>query len=113
MTSVWPALWPPWKRTTMSACSESQSTIFPLPSSPHWEPTTTTLAIKCPSAQPEIIANPQGLAQAPTLPELTEAAASGKAAERGQARPSWTGDGGCPTAHPWLGYVSKPDKSAH
>src|SRR5688500_11515942 len=45
MTSVWPALCPPWKRTTMSACSESQSTILPLPSSPHWEPTTTTFAI--------------------------------------------------------------------
>src|SRR6476619_4083420 len=45
MTSVWPALWPPWKRTTTSACSESQSTILPLPSSPHCEPTTTTFAI--------------------------------------------------------------------
>ena len=46
MTSVWPALWPPWKRTTTSACSDSQSTILPLPSSPHWEPTTTTFAIQ-------------------------------------------------------------------
>src|SRR3977135_650307 len=46
MTSVWPALCPPWKRTTMSACSDSQSTIFPFPSSPHWEPTTTTLAMR-------------------------------------------------------------------
>src|SRR5215831_10391927 len=45
MTSVWPALWPPWNRTTMSACSDSQSTILPLPSSPHWDPTTTTFAI--------------------------------------------------------------------
>ena len=35
MTRVWPALWPPWKRTMMSACSDSQSTILPLPSSPH------------------------------------------------------------------------------
>src|SRR5262249_14562375 len=72
----------------MSACSESQSTIFPLPSSPHWEPTTTTLAMRCPSsAWPEIIPNQQRLAQAPALPELTEAAASGKAAQ-GQARPA-------------------------
>src|SRR5580698_6889397 len=46
MTRVCPALWPPWKRTTMSACSDSQSTILPLPSSPHWEPTTTTFAIR-------------------------------------------------------------------
>jgi hypothetical protein len=30
----------------MSACSDSQSTILPLPSSPHWEPTTTTFAMQ-------------------------------------------------------------------
>src|SRR5579884_1570347 len=46
ITRVCPALWPPWKRTTMSACSDSQSTIFPLPSSPHWDPTTTTFAMR-------------------------------------------------------------------
>src|SRR6266851_6343378 len=46
MTSVWPALWPPWKRTTTSARSESQSTILPLPSSPHWAPITATFAIE-------------------------------------------------------------------
>src|ERR1700754_4886580 len=45
MTRVWPALWPPWKRTTISARSESQSTILPLPSSPHCEPITTTFVI--------------------------------------------------------------------
>src|SRR3974390_1062157 len=45
MTSVWPALWPPWKRTTMSACSDNQSTILPFPSSPHWAPTTPTFPI--------------------------------------------------------------------
>src|SRR4051794_1047232 len=44
-TSVCPALWPPWKRTTTSARCDSQSTIFPFPSSPHWAPTTATLAI--------------------------------------------------------------------
>src|SRR5438132_11799383 len=42
MTSVCPALWPPWKRTTPCACSVSQSTTLPLPSSPHWVPMTTT-----------------------------------------------------------------------
>src|SRR5580692_4130276 len=46
MTRVWPALWPPWKRTTMSACSDNQSTILPFPSSPHWAPTTTTFPIR-------------------------------------------------------------------
>src|SRR6476620_8225871 len=51
MTSVWPALWPPWKRTTTSARSESQSTILPLPSSPHWAPTTTTFAIANPAVR--------------------------------------------------------------
>src|SRR3989338_6612947 len=42
ITSVWPALCPPWKRTTPCAWSVSQSTILPLPSSPHWVPITTT-----------------------------------------------------------------------
>src|SRR5436190_13884992 len=42
MTSVCPALWPPWKRTTPWALSVNQSTSLPLPSSPHWVPTTTT-----------------------------------------------------------------------
>ena len=32
----------PWNRTTPLAWSVSQSTILPLPSSPHWVPTTTT-----------------------------------------------------------------------
>src|SRR6478735_12152669 len=40
-TIVWPALLPPWKRTTASACSASRSVILPLPSSPHWAPTMT------------------------------------------------------------------------
>src|SRR2546422_7371103 len=43
MTSVCPALCPPWKRTTPCARSVSQSTILPLPSSPHCVPITTTL----------------------------------------------------------------------
>src|SRR5713101_6377907 len=42
ITSVCPALCPPWKRTTPCAWSVSQSTTFPLPSSPHWVPMTTT-----------------------------------------------------------------------
>src|SRR5215831_4966003 len=64
MTSVWPALCPPWKRTTMSACSDSQSTILPFPSSPHWDPTTTTLAMRrlsSASATPGIISKRQRL----------------------------------------------------
>src|SRR5215510_10680047 len=42
MTSVCPALWPPWNRTTPPTRSVSRSTILPLPSSPHWAPMTTT-----------------------------------------------------------------------
>ena len=38
---MWPALLPPWKRTTASACSASRSVTFPFPSSPHWAPTIT------------------------------------------------------------------------
>src|SRR5215472_16527887 len=40
---VWPALLPPWNRTTTSARSASQSITRPLPSSPHWAPITVTL----------------------------------------------------------------------
>src|SRR6266513_412115 len=42
MTSVWPALCPPWKRATAAARSVSRSTTLPLPSSPHWAPMMTT-----------------------------------------------------------------------
>src|SRR5882757_8608602 len=42
ITSVCPALCPPWKRTTPWAWSVSQSTTLPFPSSPHWVPMTTT-----------------------------------------------------------------------
>src|SRR5215471_15358666 len=56
MTSVCPALWPPWKRTTISARSDSQSTILPLPSSPHCDPTTTTLPMDY--ATPRIATGP-------------------------------------------------------
>src|SRR5216110_2368264 len=45
ITRVWPALCPPWKRTTTSARADSQSTILPLPSSPHWAPITATFDI--------------------------------------------------------------------
>ena len=38
-----PALAPPQYRATTSACSVRKSTIFPLPSSPHWSPTTQLL----------------------------------------------------------------------
>ena len=44
-TSVWPALLPPWKRTTMSASAARRSTTLPLPSSPHWAPMTTVAAM--------------------------------------------------------------------
>src|ERR1700729_2629929 len=42
MTSVWPALCPPWKRATAPTRSVSRSTILPLPSSPHCAPRITT-----------------------------------------------------------------------
>src|SRR6188768_187359 len=42
MTSVCPALCPPWKRATAPTRSVSRSTILPLPSSPHWAPRITT-----------------------------------------------------------------------
>src|SRR4030042_1199722 len=42
-TRVCPALFPPVGRTIVSENSEFMSTIFPLPSSPHWAPSTMTL----------------------------------------------------------------------
>ena len=36
----------PKRSHTISAWADSQSTILPLPSSPHWDPTTTTFAIQ-------------------------------------------------------------------
>ena len=38
VTTVWPALSPPWERTTRSTEPARRSMIFPLPSSPHWPP---------------------------------------------------------------------------
>src|SRR2546428_13979687 len=45
-TSVWPALLPPWKRTTTSAPAARRSTTFPLPSSPHCVPMMTVAGIR-------------------------------------------------------------------
>src|SRR4051794_33434956 len=48
-TMVCPALLPPWKRITTSACSASRSVTLPFPSSPHWAPTIAMPAM--PSAE--------------------------------------------------------------
>src|SRR5262249_30976874 len=45
-TSVWPALLPPWKRTTKSASAARRSTTFPFPSSPHCVPMMTVAGIR-------------------------------------------------------------------
>src|SRR2546427_3746974 len=50
-TRVWPALFPPWKRTTTSASAASRSTTFPFPSSPHCVPTMTVAGIGLLEAQ--------------------------------------------------------------
>src|SRR5512145_2801161 len=44
-TTVWPALLPPWKRTTTLTWGVMTSTTLPLPSSPHCVPTTTMLGM--------------------------------------------------------------------
>src|SRR5688572_27079096 len=54
-TTVWPALLPPWKRTTTFTCGVMTSTTLPLPSSPHCAPTTTMLGIPSPSQLPEVL----------------------------------------------------------
>src|SRR5205085_9116687 len=53
--TVWPALFPPWLRTTISASAVSTSMIFPFPSSPHCAPIRIVLAMTiwakfCPDA---------------------------------------------------------------
>src|SRR5688572_32630092 len=54
--TVWPALFPPWLRTTMSALAVRTSMIFPFPSSPHCAPIKIVFAMKkvrttnCPDA---------------------------------------------------------------
>src|SRR5260370_52148 len=45
MNTVWPALCPPWYRATMENFSANRSTTFPLPSSPHCAPNTTTFCM--------------------------------------------------------------------
>src|SRR2546427_2435071 len=60
VSTVWPALAPPWYRTTRSARSASTSTILPLPSSPHWAPTTTTQWFLGPNINHPPIKKPPG-----------------------------------------------------
>src|SRR5262252_1066586 len=45
MTTVWPALLPPWYLTTYCTRSPSRSVALPLPSSPHWAPISTMAGI--------------------------------------------------------------------
>ena len=49
-TIVWPALWPPLVRTQKSIADPvvSKSVALPLPSSPHWAPSTTTAGMSAP-----------------------------------------------------------------
>src|SRR5450631_4273849 len=46
VTTVWPALFPPCERMTMSTVSASRSMTLPLPSSPHWPPTRIVTLIR-------------------------------------------------------------------
>src|SRR3972149_2638995 len=48
LTTVCPALFPPENLTTAPAFSARRSTIFPLPSSPHWPPMITIAGISQP-----------------------------------------------------------------
>src|SRR3984885_12672589 len=45
ITTVWPALLPPWYLTTYCTLSPSRSVALPLPSSPHWAPISTMAGI--------------------------------------------------------------------
>src|SRR6266446_9188114 len=58
MTTVCPALLPPWYLTTKSTLSPSRSVALPLPSSPHWAPTITMAGIVTSPFQPQHPAAP-------------------------------------------------------
>src|SRR3712207_1583949 len=92
-TIVWPALLPPWKRMTASARSASRSTTLPLPSSPHWAPTTTMPGIAPPSvrsARGTQVGLGQGLAQ--VGPEERQRVAAHLDQPRHRARPDLLGE---------------------
>src|SRR3954465_15738285 len=72
---VWPALLPPWKRTTTSACSARRSMTLPLPSSPHWAPTITVPGISC-----ESVGGAEGLRRALQAQEAGVVALEGEGA---------------------------------
>src|SRR5262245_14070161 len=75
----------------MSACSDSQSTILPFPSSPHWEPTTTTLAMRrlsSASPMPGIASKQQRLVRHSNLYGIRDRTRTGKAAQPGRIAPS-------------------------
>src|SRR5215472_6333751 len=62
----------------MSACSDSQSTILPLPSSPHWEPITTTFAMRETSSNGRSRLGWFGFRLQPLVPILDDAGRSKK-----------------------------------
>src|SRR5437667_381562 len=85
VSTVWPALAPPWYRTTRSARSASTSTIFPLPSSPHWAPTTTTQWVFGPNMAPQQKRPKSGALQYPPT-EARPVLLARQRALRGRAR---------------------------
>ena len=80
MTMVWPALWPPLVRTTKSIGSvvASRSVALPLPSSPHWAPSTTIAGI---SALLVVMS-----AETETAPAQVHRSSCGTVAHRGRSR---------------------------
>src|SRR5215216_3337591 len=87
LTTVWPALSPPCARMTTFALPAKRSMILPLPSSPHWPPTTATTAIRLHQSSLATWAvrdYNSGRSTAPPGPELTVRAsgASGRPAGR-------------------------------
>src|ERR1700675_38940 len=63
MRIVWPALWPPLKRATTCTLSVRRSTIFPLPSSPHWAPAITMLGMNGVGCGGRLVGRRNGLAE--------------------------------------------------
>src|SRR6266851_4324537 len=79
MTTVCPALLPPWYLTTKSTRSPSRSVALPLPSSPHWAPTSTMAGMLIPFGWRKLQPGSRGSTTGPGLAVHDEAPAQAQA----------------------------------
>src|ERR671932_802408 len=95
LTTVWPALAPPWPRMTRSASRASRLMTLPLPSSPQWPPTTAVtgtpeLYLGCQQQRRDAVGGVARHARRERAPQLFTAAGVVQQADDaiGEARPN-------------------------